>query len=208
MDNQEQLRSALKEIDRLKKENIQLKKDLYKAQGHHTSYRRKSNIKKTVTDFTSKEKAAILLFMNLFQGRSDVFAQRWESSTTGKSGYSPACENEWDKDLCQKPKIKCQDCSNRLFHTLTPQVIYEHLRGIKTIGIYPLLKDNTCHFLAVDFDKRQWQDDVSAYIETCKNLGISYHIERSRSGEGAHVWFFFEKAISASLARKFGMILS
>jgi hypothetical protein len=207
MDIQEQLKQALKEINRLKKENIQLKKDLYKAEGRNTSYSRTSNIKKTATDFTPKERAAILLFMNLFRGRSDVFAQRWESSTTGKSGYSPVCENEWDKELCRKPKIKCQDCSHRLFHTLTPQVIYEHLSGIKTVGIYPLLEDNTCNFLAVDFDKKQWQDDVRAFMETCKGIGLPYHIERSRSGEGAHIWFFFEKAISASLARKFGMIL-
>lgn len=207
MDIQEQFNQALKEIDRLKKENIQLKKDLYKAQGRNTAYSQTSSIKKTITDFSPKEKAAILLFMNLFRGRSDVFAQRWESKTTGKSGYSPVCENEWDKKLCRKPKIKCQDCSHRLFHTLNPQVIYEHLSGIKTVGIYPLLEDNTCYFLAVDFDKKQWQDDVCAFIETCKNLGLSYHIERSRSGEGAHIWFFFEKAISASLARKFGKIL-
>nr|WP_304219705.1 hypothetical protein [Fredinandcohnia onubensis] len=207
MDIQEQLIQALKEIDRLKKENIQLKKDLYKAQGRNTSYSQTSSIKKTITDFSPKEKAAILLFMDLFRGRSDVFAQRWESKTTGKSGYSPVCENEWDKKLCRKPKIKCQNCSHRLFHTLTPQVIYEHLSGIKTVGIYPLLEDNTCYFLAVDFDKKQWHDDVCAFTETCKNFGLSYHIERSRSGEGAHIWFFFEKAISASLARKFGKIL-
>ncbi|WP_232824321.1 TOTE conflict system archaeo-eukaryotic primase domain-containing protein [Paraliobacillus zengyii] len=207
MDIQEQLRSALKEIDRLKKENVRLKKDLYKAQGRNTSYSRTFNIKKTVTDFNPKEKAAISLFMNLFRGRSDVFAKRWESSTTGKSGYSPACENEWHKDLCQKPKIKCQDCSNRLFHTLTSQVIYEHLSGVKTIGIYPLLEDNTCHFLALDFDKKQWQDDVHAFVEICRDLELPYYIERSRSGQGAHVWFFFVDAISASLARKFGMIL-
>jgi superfamily II DNA or RNA helicase len=207
MDIQEKFNQALKEIDRLKKENIQLKKDLYKAQGRKKAYSQTSSIKKTITDFSPKEKAAILLFMSLFRGRSDVFAQRWESKTTGKSGYSPVCENEWDQKLCRKPKIKCQDCSHRLFQTLTPQVIYEHLSGVKTVGIYPLLEDNTCYFLAVDFDKKQWQDDVRAFIETCKNLGLSYHIERSRSGEGAHIWFFFEKAISASLARKFGKLL-
>lgn len=207
MDMQEQLRSALKVIDRLKKENAQLKKDLYKAHRHNTSYPHTSNRKKKATDFTSKEKAAVLLFMDLFRGRTDVFAQRWESSTTGKSGYSPVCEYEWDKRLCRKPKIKCQDCSHRLFHTLTPEVIYEHLSGERTVGIYPLLEDNMCHFLAVDFDKKQWQDDVRAFSETCKKLGLPYHIERSRSGEGAHVWFFFKKAISASLARKFGKIL-
>ncbi|WP_407271895.1 TOTE conflict system archaeo-eukaryotic primase domain-containing protein [Radiobacillus sp. PE A8.2] len=206
MDIQEQLRSALKEIDRLKKENAQLKKDLYKAEGLSNSYTRTSQ-PKTKTAFSPKEKAAILLFMNLFRGRSDVFAKRWESSTTGKSGYSPVCANEWDKELCRKPKIKCQDCSNQSFHTLIPQVIYEHLSGSKTVGVYPLLKDNTCYFLAMDFDKKHWQDDVQAFSETCKILGLPYHIERSRSGEGAHVWLFFEKAISASLARKFGRIL-
>ena len=118
MDIQEQLRSALKEIDRLKNENIQLKKALDKARGSSTSSSRPTNITKTAADFTPKERAAISLFMNLFRGRSDVFAQRWESSTTSKSGYSPVCENEWDKELCRKPKIKCQDCSNRLFSTL------------------------------------------------------------------------------------------
>ncbi|MBM7650396.1 superfamily II DNA or RNA helicase [Bacillus ectoiniformans] len=207
MNIHEQLNQALKEIDRLKKENTQLKKDLYKAQGRNTSFTRPPNKKKTANDFTPKEKAAISLFLNLFRGRSDVFAQRWESSTTGKSGYSPACENEWDKELCRKPKIKCQDCSHRSFHTLTPQVIYEHLSGKRTIGIYPLLEDNTCNFLAVDFDKKQWKDDVRAFIETCKSFGLSYHIERSRSGEGAHVWFFFETPIRASLARKLGDVL-
>ncbi|MGG0717678.1 DEAD/DEAH box helicase family protein [Robertmurraya massiliosenegalensis] len=207
MDIQEQLSQALKEIDRLKNENRQLKKELYKAKGRKTSYSRTSNVKKTVTDFSLKERTAISLFMNLFRGRSDVFAQRWESSTSGKSGYSPACDNEWDKELCQKPKIKCQDCSHRLFQTLTPQVIYEHLMGIKTVGIYPLLEDNTCYFLAMDFDKKQWKDDVYSFIEICKNFGLSYHIERSRSGEGAHIWFFFEKAISASIAREFGKSL-
>lgn len=207
MDIKEQLNQALKEIDRLKKENKQLKNDLYKAQGRHTSYSRISNIKKTSTDFTPKEKAAFSLFMNLFQGRFDVFAQRWESNTTGKSGYSPVCENEWDKELCRKPKIKCQDCSHQLFTTLSPQVIYEHLIGKETVGIYPLLEDNSCNFLALDFDKKEWQEDVRAFISTCKGIGLPYHIERSRSGEGAHIWFFFESAISALLARKFGMTL-
>ncbi|WP_026673357.1 TOTE conflict system archaeo-eukaryotic primase domain-containing protein [Alkalihalobacterium bogoriense] len=207
MDIQEQLNQALKEIDRLKKENKQLKKALYSAQGHNPTYNQKSKLKKTVKDFTPKEKAAISLFMDLFKGRSDVFAQRWESSKTGKSGYSPVCKNEWDKELCRKPKIKCQDCAHQLFSSITPEVIYEHLSGIKTVGIYPLIEDNTCYFLAVDFDKKQWRDDVHAFIDTCKNVGLPYHIERSRSGEGAHIWFFFEKAISASLARKLGKVL-
>ncbi|KGA96752.1 type III restriction endonuclease subunit R [Alkalihalobacillus alcalophilus ATCC 27647 = CGMCC 1.3604] len=207
MDIQEQLNQALQEVERLKKENIQLKKELYKAQGRNTLSSPAFNLMKKESGFSPKEKAAITLFMNLFRGRADVFAQRWESNTTGKSGYSPGCENEWDKKLCQKPKIKCQDCSHRLFNPLTPKVIYEHLIGKKTIGIYPLLEDNSCYFLALDFDKKEWQEDVHSFIKTCKDVGLPYHIERSRSGEGAHVWFFFENAISASLARKLGMTL-
>ncbi|WP_058306244.1 TOTE conflict system archaeo-eukaryotic primase domain-containing protein [Gracilibacillus massiliensis] len=195
MDIQEQLRSALKEIDRLKKENIQLKKKLYRNTHHHCT----TNVKKTEQDFTSKEKAAISLFINIFRGRMDVFATRWQSSKTGESGYAPSSEIKWDK---KHPRKK-----SRLFHPLTPQVIYDHLNGTKTVGIYPLLEDNTCYFLAVDFDKKLWQDDVRAFIGTCKDFELSYHIERSRSGEGAHIWFFFEKAISASIARKLGSFL-
>ncbi|MDC3418695.1 TOTE conflict system archaeo-eukaryotic primase domain-containing protein [Aquibacillus salsiterrae] len=196
MDIQEQLRSALKEIDRIKKENIQLKRDLHKAQGRNTSYSRTSNIKKTATDLTPKEKAATLLFMNLFRGKTYVFAQRWESNTTGKSGYSPACENKWDKELCQKPKIKCQDCSHQLFHTLTPQAIYEHLSGIKTVGIYPLLEDNTGRLHRDHSDKEEVKvfDYVDSNIDVLqkifekrlkgyKNIGYSLYGENKEKSQ-------------------------
>lgn len=86
-------------------------------------------------------------------------------------------------------------------------MISDHIKGKHIIGIYPLLEDNSCYFLAVDFDKKQWKEDVRAFVQTCKEWKIPFHIERSRSGEGAHVWFFFEKAIKATLARKFGLSL-
>lgn len=97
----------------------------------------------------------ITLFRRLFRGRADVYPVRWESKA-GKSGYAPACANEWRSGICEKPRIKCADCGKRLLIPLSDSVIYDHLAGQHTIGIYPLLTDDTCHFLAVDFDEAGW----------------------------------------------------
>ena len=105
----------------------------------------------------------VKLFRRLFQGRTDVYPVRWESKTTGKTGYSPACANEWRAGICQKPRIKCADCSHRLLDPLSDSIIYDHLAGEHTVGVYPLLTDDTCHFLAVDFDEQEWKDDATAY---------------------------------------------
>ena len=159
---------------------------------------------------TSEEK--IKIFMSLFCGREDVFPKRWDNPKTGKSGYSPACYNEWQPRKCNKPKIKCSECPNQAFVPLTAEIVRKHLageniKGIKrdyTIGIYPILKDDTCLFLAIDFDKQSWQQDVSTFIQTCREMNIPFALERSRSGNGAHIWIFFEVPISASKARKLG----
>ena len=148
----------------------------------------------------------VRLFMNLFGGRTDVFPKRWESRA-GRTGYSPACRNEWVRGVCRKPKVKCAECESREFVPLTPDVVRKHLFGQMTIGVYPLLKDETCAFLAADFDKKDWAEDVSAFLETCGRRGIDCAVERSRSGKGAHVWFLFGKPISARLARRFGCAL-
>ena len=105
--------------------------------------------------FSTAEKVA--LFRRLFRGRTDVYPIRWESKTTGKSGYAPACGNEWLAGVCEKPRIKCGECNNRLLIPLSDQVIYEHLAGKRTVGVYPLLPDDTCHFLAADFDEAEWR---------------------------------------------------
>jgi len=89
----------------------------------------------------------VALFRRLFRGRTDVTPVHWESATTGKSGYSPACANEWRPGICEKPRIKCADCSNRSLITLTDAVVYSHLAGDKTIGVYPLLSGDTCYFV-------------------------------------------------------------
>lgn len=146
---------------------------------------KKDNIHKKNKKFSSEEK--IRIFMGLFRGRLDVFPKRWENSKTGKSGYSPTCSNEWVKSKCNKPTIKCIDCPNQAFIPISEEIILKHLIGEEvqgqrvdyTIGIYPLLRDDTCWFLAVDFDKENWQRDVSAFIKACDYKNIFASIERS-----------------------------
>jgi superfamily II DNA or RNA helicase/very-short-patch-repair endonuclease len=158
----------------------------------------------------SSPETKIRLFRSLFRGRTDVFPVRFESRRTGKAGYSPACANEWIQGVCEKPRIKCADCPNRRFIPVTDEVIRWHLSGRDSqdrdfvMGVYPMLQDETCHFLAADFDKETWQEDAGAFLETCNRLSLPAALERSRSGNGGHIWLFFEEAISASLARKLG----
>ena len=154
--------------------------------------------------------AKIELFRSLFRGREDVYPRRFESRKTGKAGYAPACANEWIRGVCEKPRIKCTDCPNRRFLQITDEVIGWHLSGRDdrgfdfVMGVYAMLQDETCFFLAVDFDDEEWQRDATAFLETCRRLEVPAVLERSRSGNGGHVWFFFEEAIPASLARKLG----
>ena len=147
--------------------------------------------------------AKLALFRRLFRGRADVFPVRWESKA-GKSGYSPACANEWRPGVCEKPRIKCGDCSFRQLLPLTDQVLYKHLAGEIVIGVYPLLPDDTCYFLAVDFDEADWRADVMAFAQSCRELGVPVALEISRSGNGAHAWIFFERNVPAYEARLLG----
>ena len=152
----------------------------------------------------------IALFRSLFRGREDVYPVRFESRKTGRAGYQPACANEWVRGICEKPRIKCADCPNRSFLPVTDEVIRWHLSGSDdrgrafVIGVYPMLQDECCHFLAVDFDRQDWRDDAIAFLQTCRRLELPAALERSRSGNGAHVWLFFEEALPARLARSLG----
>ena len=149
----------------------------------------------------------VALFGRLFRGRTDVYPVRWESKTSGKSGYAPACANEWRAGVCEKPRIECGDCSNRLLIPLTDGVIYKHLAGDHTVGVYALMPDDTCHFLAVDLDDADWRDDAQAVMQSCCDLGVPAALEVSRSGNGAHVWIFFAGRVSARDARRLGTAL-
>lgn len=146
----------------------------------------------------------ISLFRRLFRGRTDVYPLRWESKAGSKSGYSPACANEWREGICEKPRIKCSECPNRQLKPVTDSVIYGHLAGIHTAGIYPLLQDDSCYFLAVDFDEAEWQEDSKAFMRACNDLNVPAATEISRSGQGAHVWIFFEDRVPARDARRLG----
>jgi superfamily II DNA or RNA helicase/very-short-patch-repair endonuclease len=161
-------------------------------------------------DQASRPSAKIALFRALFRGRDDVYAKRFESRKTGRAGYAPACANEWVRGVCEKPRIKCADCPNRRFLPVTDDVIRWHLSGADAegqpfvAGVYPLLQDETCFLLAIDFDKIGWREDVAAVLDVCRDLELPAVVERSRSGRGAHVWFLFEEAIPAALARRLG----
>jgi superfamily II DNA or RNA helicase/very-short-patch-repair endonuclease len=155
----------------------------------------------------------IALFRSLFRGREDVYPRRFESKKTGRAGYAPACGNEWVRGICEKPRIKCGDCPHRAFLSVTDEVIRWHLSGKDksgqdfVAGVYPMLADETCYFLAMDFDKESWPEDVLAVMEACRRLEIPAALERSRSGNGGHVWLFFTEAVPATLARKLGSFI-
>lgn len=177
-------------------------------EAHGIDWRRKASSAPTQSTevdpprLTTAEK--VTLFRRLFRGRTDVYPIRWESKTSGRSGYSPACANEWRPGICEKPRIKCADCGNRSLVPLSDSVIYDHLAGEHTVGVYPLLEDDSCHFLAVDFDDAEWRDDVRAFAQSCRELGVPVAVEISRSGQGAHAWIFFASRVSARDARRLG----
>ena len=155
----------------------------------------------------------ITLFRSLFRGREDLYALRFESQKNGKSGYQPACRNEWVQGICEKARVKCRSCPNRALIPVTDEVIDCHLRGQDesgkpfVVGIYPLLEDESCHFLALDFDKAEWKKDVRAFLTTCRDEEVPAYLERSRSGNGGHVWIFLEEALPAWQVRKIGAAL-
>lgn len=195
-----QLKKALRECERLRAENIALRQQL----GILVDT---DEVTPNTTQNRLSTELKVSLFRSYFRGREDIYALRWEGKD-GKKGYSPACSHDWDCPSCSHDrKAKRSRCENRKFYSLTDQAIHDHLSGKTTIGIYPLLTDETCSFLAADFDKANWLEDVRFFISSCKEHNISCLLERSRSGKGGHVWIFFENPIAASLARRLGSFL-
>lgn len=148
----------------------------------------------------------IAMFRSYFRGREDVYARRWENRA-GRSGYSPVCKHEWDRAFCRKPEMKCAECQNRELLPLDDGIIRQHLEGKLVAGVYPLLPNDNCFFLAMDFDGDSWREDIAAIRETCISEKVPAAVERSRSGNGGHVWIFFSEAVPASLARRLGTCL-
>ena len=208
----------LRQYEVLHKENEVLK-SLLKIHGIEYETRMKEDMNKpiyslvSVPTITLSIDERIRLFQSLFKGREDVFARRWFSKTTGKSGYQPVCINEWKQGICDKKKYRCAICPNRNFAPLTTQDMYRHLEGkdeycCDVVGLYAIMQDNNCAFLCADFDDKNckygYKEDVLAYVGVCREWLIPYAIERSRSGNGAYVWIFFEAPLPASKARRLG----
>ncbi len=221
--------ALLIENDKLKAENKKLKDQLdtlsyplnnnleeFESPSFISNVNEKTSLKSPISSFSkpvetlvnmySNPGEKIELFMSLFKGREDVYAKRWQNKN-GKSGYSPDCYNEWKPGVCNKPKIKCFECTNKAFEPLNEKVIEAHLKGNIVAGIYPMLINDNCFFLAIDFDDEGWKKDITALRDVCNEHNISLAVERSRSGNGGHAWFFFEKMIPSALARKFGSSL-
>lgn len=149
----------------------------------------------------------IALFRSLFRGREDVYARRWENDD-GRHGYMPVVVKDWKAINRSRPEERKKvDQKTRKFIPLTDAVIENHLLGKEAVGVYPLLPDETCWFLAADFDKKTWEYDSLAFLETCQELNVPAALERSRSGKGGHIWIFFERALPAITARKLGCLL-
>ena len=149
----------------------------------------------------------IALFLSLFRCRSDVFPKLWENAKSGQKGYSPACRNEWFRGVCEKPRVKCSECLHQAFPPLDEVAVRAHLTGKQTIGTYAIREDGACVFLAADFDGAGWQEDIRAYREAAREMGIEVAVERSRSGNGGHAWIFFSEPVPALLARRLGTLI-
>jgi hypothetical protein len=141
------------------------------------------------------------LYKSLFKGSTDIYAVRWEKE--GRSGFMPAYKVDWtDYNKHKAQGGTFQNYKNKEYLPFDDKAIEIHLSGKETNGIYPLLEDNTSFFIAVDFDKQNWKETILRLYETCSKFELQSYIERSRSGNGGHLWMFFEQAFPAEQSRK------
>src|ERR1700736_5506312 len=207
----ERLKTVQEECRRLRKENAGLRAMLGINQSPPKEPVPQAvpvpNLSSTSRSGVCTPEQKISLFRNLFRGREDVFAIRWEGKG-GKSGYSPAGVMDWRAIHAARPEERKKVArKTRTLQPLTDSAIRDHLTGKQTIGVYPLLPDETCWFLAVDFDKKSWMADAAAFASTCQRFQVPLSIERSRSGNGAHIWLFFDRPVLAANARQLGCAL-
>ena len=199
----EDLERSQAEVERLRRENQRLRQLLGLAPDDPLPGERTPRPSATVlpldqpnraVDARSSEAIRVALFRSLFRGRDDVYAVRW-TNQHGESGYVPAVAGGWRKD---RPRRQ------RRYLALTDDVVRAHLAGDDTIGLYPLLEDDHCWLLAADFDGPTWRLDALAYLDAAAAHGVPGYLERSRSGQGAHVWMFFTEPVTATDSRRLG----
>lgn len=146
----------------------------------------------------------IELFASLFQGRPDAYARYWEKN--GRSGYSPAYAFDWNEfNAHRKTGGSLKTFEHKMLLPFTREVIMDHLNGRVLAGVYPILSDNTSHFLAADFDKAQWLDDARVYLNAAQEVGLTGYLEKSKSGNGGHVWIFFDAPYPCYKSRRIGL---
>lgn len=194
-------------LEKLQQENIQLKQENQMLK--EELRKRGINIIPNEKRLDSNQKVAI--FMDYFKPRMDVYEKRYFSNKQNKFGWAIACLNEFQNG-CNKGKIinACKNCPIKKLAPLTKEVIFDHFKGKNKnlgIGAYPLLKDNTCYFLAMDFDEETWFEDMYSVYKIATRYKLEPVMERSGSGLGGHLWFFFSTNIKGSLVRRFGEFL-
>ncbi|MGN0038534.1 MAG: TOTE conflict system archaeo-eukaryotic primase domain-containing protein [Coriobacteriales bacterium] len=149
------------------------------------------------------------LFMELFGHRKDCFALRWEKAS-GEAGYSPKCVN-WHRPGVCRLSVGCSRCRHRVLEALNETHLEGHLDTknpdtSKTVAIYPLDACECTSFLAIDLDHRSWQSAARALAMSFSEMGVAAYCERSRSGDGAHIWVFFAEPVPAKKARDLGSL--
>jgi len=200
------LRKKLDEIELEKKkisDEILLLEKLNQQQKGRSDYLGIKALNKTPKTPFDKVK----LFLELFTCRKSVFPKLWANQNKNTKGYSPACNNEWARGLCNKPKVKCANCNNQNFIPLNEKIIDDHLRGKQTVGTYAIDADDSCKFIACDFDGKDWEIAATSYQKAGEEIGIQVAIEKSRSGNGAHAWVFFSQKVEARIARQLGTVI-
>ena len=212
MSDDNRLKDLEKKLATLDIERAKLILEINSLRSHHIKGKKSETVpdilgRVSLTIIPQSPQEKIDLFLKLFRCREDVYPKRWENLKTGKQGYSPVCDLEWVKPICQKPTIRCSDCQHQKFPPLDYFAVESHLKGHTTIGTYAIRADDTCSFLACDFDESSWKEDVLAYKQAARELGIEVYIERSRSGKGGHAWIFFEDFVHARLARSLGTLI-
>lgn len=178
--------------------------------------------------FEVTDKIVSVFFMMFCRGRKDVYNLRYTNPKSGKNGYYTQCFNRWDRNchIQKRDGVRCKDCELRAYKPITLPLIKAHMNGTDlngndVVAIYPMLENNLCQLLVFDFDNHakgaeqddyanvddSWKEEINALRRICKNLNVDAVVERSRSGQGAHLWIFFKERIPARLARRFGFAL-